>query len=165
MEKWMDVQNIRGDKKEFRQLAIGDTFDFVNMSQPMMNSFYRRCVKISTRKYQAIEDPKDIYSVGSISARVYHVRDANCQITFQEILNRDVPTILEHVRSLARSGIMAPVTLFYKKEAIAGQSAALDHDMTADGWIPAGESIPSNLPYEAYFRYVYDRAAKWPLFA
>ena len=163
--RYLDIQNVRADKKEFRQLAIGDTFDFVNMSQPMMNSFYRRCIKISARKYQAIEDPKDVYTVGSISARVYHVRDANCRITFNEILERDVPTITEHVRSLARSGICANVALYYKKESIAGQSEALDYDLTADGWTPAGVSIPNSLPYDAYYRFIADKAKSWPLFA
>jgi hypothetical protein len=165
MEKWMDVQNVRTDKKEFRALSIGDTFDFVNMDRPMMNSFYRRCVKTSARKYQTIDEPKDTYSVGSINARVYHVRDANARITFREILSRDVPIIVTHVRELARAGICAPIALYYKKEAIAGQSEAVSHDMLADGWTSANASIPCGVPYEAYFRYIYDRAEKWPLFA
>lgn len=71
--KTQDLPNIHPTKRTFAQLSIGDTFDWVNMSQPMMNSFYRRCEKISTRKYRAITEPKDVYRVGSISARVYHV--------------------------------------------------------------------------------------------
>lgn len=54
-EQTQNLLNIHATKRCFRDLATGDTFDFVNMSQPMMNSFYRRCVKISTRKYQAID--------------------------------------------------------------------------------------------------------------
>ena len=165
MEKWMDVQNVRADKREFRALAIGDTFDFINMDQPMMSSFYRRCEKISARKYRALDEPTDVYTVGSISTRVHHVRNAGAAITFREILSRDVPTITAHVRELARAGICAPIVLYYKKEAIAGQSEAVNHDMTADGWTPAGTSIPCGIPYEAYFRFIHDRAEKWPLFA
>ena len=69
------LQNIRADKKTFAQLSIGDTFDFINMSQPMFNSFYRRCVKTSTRKYETIDAPVMQCRVGSVSARVYHVAD------------------------------------------------------------------------------------------
>lgn len=69
----INIQNVHSTKRAFKDLSIGDTFDFVNMAQPTMNSFYRRCVKVSTRKYQAIEEPKTMYQVGSVSARVYHV--------------------------------------------------------------------------------------------
>lgn len=70
-----NLPNIHTTKRTFARLAIGDTFDFINMAQPMMNSFYRRCIKISVRKYQAIHAPRTVYSVGSVSARVYHVED------------------------------------------------------------------------------------------
>lgn len=66
-------QNIHATKRTFRTLAIGDTFDFIDESKPEYNSFYRRCVKVSPRKYQAIDEPKTVYTVGSVSARVYHV--------------------------------------------------------------------------------------------
>ena len=69
------LQNIRADKKTFAQLSIGDTFDFIDMSRPMFNSFYRRCVKTSTRKYETIDAPVMQCRVGSVSARVYHVAD------------------------------------------------------------------------------------------
>ena len=71
------LQNIRANKKTFAQLSIGDTFDFIDMSRPMFNSFYRRCVKTSTRKYETIDAPVMQCRVGSVSARVYHVADAN----------------------------------------------------------------------------------------
>lgn len=71
----VNIQNVHHTKRTFSALEIGDTFDFVNMSQPMMNSFYRRCVKISLRRYQVIEEPKTVYRIGSINARVYHVDD------------------------------------------------------------------------------------------
>lgn len=76
-EQTQNLLNIHATKRCFRDLATGDTFDFVNMSKPMMNSFYRRCVKISVRKYQAITEPKTVYCVGSINARVYHVAEVN----------------------------------------------------------------------------------------
>jgi hypothetical protein len=73
----MNLPNVHRTKRTFSDLAIGDTFDFINMSQPTMNSFYRRCVKISARRYQHIEEPKTVYNIGSIPARVYHVEESN----------------------------------------------------------------------------------------
>ena len=57
----------------FKDLAVGQTFDFVNDEQPMMNSFYYRCIKTSARKYQTITEPILKCRVGSTSAHVYHV--------------------------------------------------------------------------------------------
>lgn len=55
----------------FGQLKIGAEFDFINDAQPMFNSFYRRCTKISARKYRDSEGVE--YRIGSLSAKVYHV--------------------------------------------------------------------------------------------
>ena len=38
---------------------------------------------------------------------------------YEEILNRDVPTIKAHSQSWARQGVMAPIRIYYKHEAIA----------------------------------------------
>ena len=55
----------------FGQLRIGAEFDFINDAQPMYNSFYKRCTKITPRKY-ADQDGVE-YRIGSVSAKVYHV--------------------------------------------------------------------------------------------
>ena len=86
-------------------------------------------------------------------------------LSFEWILNRDVPTIREHVQAWARQGVCAPVEIYYRHGAIAGQSIACNHDMTADGWIPAGVSIPCNVTYDAYWRFLRDRLGNVPLFA
>jgi hypothetical protein len=86
-------------------------------------------------------------------------------MTFNEILDRDVPTIREHARSWARQGIVAPIEIFYKHEAIAGQSTATTHDMTDEGWKPAGVTIPCNVPYDAYWSFLRDRLSRVPIFA
>lgn len=58
---------------KFRDLAIGDSFDFVSPDR-MLNSFYRKCRKISARRYR--DDSYTVHSVGSIGAEVYHVNEA-----------------------------------------------------------------------------------------
>ncbi len=55
----------------FKELSIGDTFDFISPHGP--NSFYDRCRKISHRKYQGIESNL-IYTIGNISCIIYHVK-------------------------------------------------------------------------------------------
>jgi hypothetical protein len=58
---------------KFRDLLIGDTFDFLNDEKPMFNSFYERCEKISARKYKGLDNRIE-YRVGSINASVHHVQ-------------------------------------------------------------------------------------------
>ena len=87
------------------------------------------------------------------------------RITFNDILNRDVPTIRENAKSWARQGICAPIEIFYRHEAIAGQSIATTHDMTDEGWKPAGVTIPNDLPYDAYWSFLAQRLGNVPIFA
>jgi hypothetical protein len=54
---------------QFRDLHIGDTFDFIGPDN-MLNSFYRRCVKTGPRSYACENGGR--YTVGSVSAAVYH---------------------------------------------------------------------------------------------
>jgi len=54
---------------KFRDLKIGDTFDFISTNQSL-NSFLSRCKKISPRKYRA---NKTNHQVGSVHVEVYHV--------------------------------------------------------------------------------------------
>ena len=56
----------------FKELAIGQTFDWIDDANPSRNSFFARCIKVSVRKYVAIDTGKE-YAVGSINAVVYHV--------------------------------------------------------------------------------------------
>jgi len=56
----------------FRDLNIGDTFDFINDSQPYTTTFYTRCMKLTPRKYASL-DMSNEYRVGSVYATVYHV--------------------------------------------------------------------------------------------
>ena len=57
---------------KFRDLQIGDTFDFISPNVGY-NSFFERCTKISTRKYRG---DKFEYEVGSINVEVYHVNES-----------------------------------------------------------------------------------------
>lgn len=57
----------------FRDLLIGDTFDWIDDANRMHNSFFARCVKTSPRKYEACADRSLHYTVGSINAKVFHV--------------------------------------------------------------------------------------------
>ena len=51
----------------FKELKVGQWFDFIT---PTGTSFYGRCRKLSTRRY---ESDGHIYRVGTIHAEVYHV--------------------------------------------------------------------------------------------
>jgi len=60
---------------KFRDLHIGDTFDFVSNNR-MFNSFFDRCIKVSARKYKSIDNPRNAeftYTVGTINCSVFHV--------------------------------------------------------------------------------------------
>lgn len=58
---------------KFRELQVGQTFDFVSPNGNS-NSFFRPCMKTSTRKYRTIGGgPIQAYTVGSINVEVYHV--------------------------------------------------------------------------------------------
>jgi hypothetical protein len=58
--------------KTFKQLRIGQWFDFVGPNH-MMNSFHKRCQKVSARRY--LDEDGIMHNVGSISARVYNVEN------------------------------------------------------------------------------------------
>lgn len=58
----------------FLDLNVGDTFDFVSPDRTL-NSFYERCVKLTARTYTEVEgEGLVIHRVGSINAKVYHVK-------------------------------------------------------------------------------------------
>ncbi len=70
---------------KFRDLKLGDTFDFISPT-PMLNSFYARCVKLSTRTYNTIEGKQQPpMRIGSINANVYHV-NSGPRKAFNDIL-------------------------------------------------------------------------------
>jgi hypothetical protein len=54
---------------KFRDLNIGDTFDFIKPNS-LRNSFTKRCTKISARKYR---DDLHTHLVGTINVEVYNV--------------------------------------------------------------------------------------------
>jgi hypothetical protein len=56
----------------FSSLNIGDTFDFVDPNRPHLNSFFKRCKKVSTRKYE--DESGTQHTVGTVSCRVFHVK-------------------------------------------------------------------------------------------
>lgn len=59
----------------FEDLAIGQTFDWVSDERSAFtrNSYFKRCVKVSPRKYESV-DGEDKLTVGSVKARVFHVK-------------------------------------------------------------------------------------------
>lgn len=58
----------------FRELAVGDTFDFVKPDS-LRNSFYLRCTKVSPRCYTYNADATKAH-VGTIKVEVYNVKRA-----------------------------------------------------------------------------------------
>lgn len=58
---------------KFRDLKVGDTFDFIDDDHPELNSFFARVVKTRIRWYEVVDQPTLRYSVGSIDVEVFHV--------------------------------------------------------------------------------------------
>jgi hypothetical protein len=87
------------------------------------------------------------------------------QLTYAQILDRDVPVIIARSRSLASQGIVGTLDIYYKHRAILASSPLLVGDPTKDGWTPTGVSIPCNVPYSAYYNFLYQRLGNVPLFA
>ena len=58
---------------KFKELNIGDTFDFIDDANPGWNSFFDRCKKISPRKYISTDKPRT-YIIGSVSAAIFHAK-------------------------------------------------------------------------------------------
>lgn len=56
---------------EFRDLKIGQSFDFLNDAMPRYNSFFKRCTKTGFSTYE--DEDGDRHRVGTIKANVYHV--------------------------------------------------------------------------------------------
>lgn len=56
---------------KFRDLTIGQEFDFIDAHRSTFNSFYDRCRKESARTYVSIHDGTR-YRVGSINAIVHN---------------------------------------------------------------------------------------------
>ena len=55
----------------FTDLAIGQTFDWIDDAQPSANSFFLRCTKISPRAYR--DERGATHRVGWKNAAVFHV--------------------------------------------------------------------------------------------
>jgi hypothetical protein len=58
---------------KFKDLKTGQTFDFIGPDFTL-NSFTLRCEKISPRQYR--DEKGAVHQVGTISCKVYHVREA-----------------------------------------------------------------------------------------
>ncbi len=57
---------------KFRELAIEQTFDWIDDANPLRNSFFEQCRKVSARKYVGLTNSRE-YRVGTINAAVFHV--------------------------------------------------------------------------------------------
>lgn len=58
----------------FKDLQVGQTFDFIDENNVAINSFYDRCVKTSTRRYRSLRTGQN-YVVGTIYVTVYNVSE------------------------------------------------------------------------------------------
>ena len=85
-------------------------------------------------------------------------------MTFQQILDRDVPPIVAFSRSLANQGIMGAIFIYYRHEKICGVFEGEEIEAT-DGWTSTGVSIPCSLPWDQYNHYMAQRLRNVPLFA
>jgi hypothetical protein len=74
----------KGAKMKFKDLQVGETFDFVS-PKPELNSFTDRCVKMGKRQYGSLKQNKAkpvqmfgydiyaVYNIGTTNAEVYNV--------------------------------------------------------------------------------------------
>ena len=60
--------------QKFRDLGIGDTFDFVSPTRHW-NNYFARCVKLSARTYMAVDGDtqSSTMHVGSINVEIFNV--------------------------------------------------------------------------------------------
>ena len=71
-QKANTMENQKEDTtQKFSSLAIGQEFDFVKPNS-IYNSFFARCVKVSSRKYKSVSAGIE-YEIGSTKAEVYNV--------------------------------------------------------------------------------------------
>jgi hypothetical protein len=74
MNKAEQLLDLIGEgKTKFKDLSIGDSFDFISPDRTL-NSFFLRCEKTGPRKYKDSEGTD--HKVGSTSVEVYHVEKA-----------------------------------------------------------------------------------------
>lgn len=59
----------------FKELHVGDSFDWINPAEGAYNSFFQRCVKVDAYRYTAEDAALGKMRVGSLGATVYHVND------------------------------------------------------------------------------------------
>ena len=64
------ITGILQNSRQFRMLAIGNSFDFIKPDS-LYNSFFLRCTKTGPRKYQ--DQTGANHRIGSIKAQVYNV--------------------------------------------------------------------------------------------
>jgi hypothetical protein len=56
------------------------------------------------------------------------------------------------------------MVIYYRHEEITAVCEPCTNDLTAD-WIPAGVSIPCNIPWDAWNNYLRNRLGNVPIFA
>jgi len=59
----------------FKELSVGDTFDFVDDENLTINSYFYRCRKTGTRTYEAL-DGDGPHTIGTVNCKVFHVEYA-----------------------------------------------------------------------------------------
>lgn len=79
----------------FKELAVGDSFDWISPNAGM-NSFYRKCRKISARRYR--DDSYKVHTVGSANAEVYHVNDSSTEDGEEQEHRAAVATMYRSIR-------------------------------------------------------------------
>lgn len=61
----------------FKQLSVGQSFDFIDDRPGALNSYHQRCRKVGARRYEAVGEGRllegTVMQVGSINAEVFHV--------------------------------------------------------------------------------------------
>lgn len=84
-------------------------------------------------------------------------------MTYQQILDRDVPEIVRESKELAGAGLVGDTAIYYRHEAITGLCESSTKTLGAE-WKPTGVSIPCNIPWDAWNNYLRNRLGNCPLF-
>jgi predicted DNA-binding WGR domain protein len=95
-----------GDVKLFREIDKGQWFDFIS-PVPSMNSFTKRCRKISQLRY--VDEDDQVHRIGSPICVVYHVSN-------DRVMSQASVETKQHTDS-AKANVAAAMALMRQKQA------------------------------------------------
>lgn len=68
---YIEVDDPNDKTPRFKDLSIGDEFDFINPNNRWNVTFFLRCKKISDKKY--IDSQENTHKIGSMNCKVFNI--------------------------------------------------------------------------------------------